>query len=133
MTRSDDEVEIRSLIGKLARGADLGTVDEYVALVTDDAVMTVGGNVMRSGIASWREGTAAVREAGTVGPGSNTMHFIGSTAVDVEGDTATSYSTFVMFKDTTTGPMPASAGRYNDTFVRTADGWRLSRRDAQIG
>ena len=61
------------------------------------------------------------------------MHFLGGTSVDLDGDTATAHTTFFLFKDTSTSPTVATAGRYRDLFDRTPDGWRLRHRHIQFG
>jgi ketosteroid isomerase-like protein len=108
-------------------------MDEYVSVFTDDAVMEIPGYPSRTGIEGLRNSAMAGREGGAFGPGSNTMHFLGTTTVEVGVDEASSYTAFVMFKETASSPTPASAGRYFDTFRRTAEGWRIAHRLVQLG
>lgn len=129
----EDELEIRNLIGRLARLTDIGTVEEYLDVFTDDAVLEIPGRPVRSGIEELRSGSLGGRETGAAGPGSNTMHFLGATTVDLDGDTATVHTPFVLFRDTSTSPAPAMVGRYHDQFVRTPEGWRLRHRTIQFG
>ena len=58
---------------------------------------------------------------------------VSTVIVDVDGDTATSESTFQYFSDTTTNPTLRLVGAYRDVFVRTSAGWRLSKRDITFG
>jgi ketosteroid isomerase-like protein len=132
-TAVEDEIEIRNLIARLARLTDIGTVEEYLEAFTDDAVLEIPGLPIRSGTEGLRSGSLGSRETGAAGPGSNTMHFLGAISVNLDGDTATSDTTFFLFKDTSTSPTPATAGRYHDLFVRTPKGWRLRHRNIQFG
>jgi hypothetical protein len=71
--------------------------------------------------------------AGVQGPGSDTMHVITTSAVDVDGDRATAYSYFQYLTATSTQPTMLNVGRYRDEFRRTAKGWQLSRRSVTFG
>jgi 3-phenylpropionate/cinnamic acid dioxygenase small subunit len=141
MTASDDG-EIRTLVAKLAQFADVGDIDDYLALFAPDAVWAMPA-IPQSGLeASERRGVDAIaagvrerRAAGVQGPGTNTAHVITTIAVDFDGeDTAVATSTWMFIGDTASAaPRLQGLGRYRDTVVRTGEGWRLARREITLG
>ncbi|MFC8583923.1 nuclear transport factor 2 family protein [Streptomyces sp. NPDC057217] len=103
---------------------DRGTFDETwaAAFFTEDATTSTPAGEVRG-----REAIAAnVRMA--MGLFDRTVHFSSNHLVDVDGDRATllgnQLSTHVLARD---GGLFVSGGRTENEFVRTADGWRLSR------
>jgi ketosteroid isomerase-like protein len=123
-----DELAIRSLLARFARVTDTGTIDEHLALVTDDVVFEMTGAPPRNGPDELRAASEAGRAADQVGPTSSTMHFLGGTEMTVDGDTAESITSFVFFGLRAAPPKPLRAGRYYDSFRRTAHGWRFAHR-----
>ena len=133
MSVADDQYEIRNLISRLARSTDIGTVDEYLEAFTDDAVLEIPGRPPRQGLEGLREGSAEGRQAGAAGPGSHTMHMVGSSSVSLNGDTAVVHTPWVVYRETATNPTIGTVGRYEDTFARTPGGWRLRHRTIAFG
>jgi ketosteroid isomerase-like protein len=139
--RVEAELAIRNAVARLAHLADLGDVDAYVELMTDDVVWTMPASPHIGLAASERVGRAEIANgaheriaAGVQGPSSHTMHTITTVAVMFEtDDDAVAESSFVFWGDTATAPVPRSIGRYRDTFRLTADGWRLARRLVTFG
>lgn len=135
------ELEIRNVIAALAQFADIGTVDEYVGLFTDDGVWEMPANPANGVPASNRTGRAEIaagvhdrRAAGVQGPGSATRHVVSTIRVMLESpDEAEAVVYFQYFADTTTAPRLLSVGHYEDKFRRTAEGWRLARRRIVLG
>lgn len=134
LRRVADELEIRNLVVRVAQYADgLGTVDDYVALFTEDAEWEMPGNPAR-GHDAIRAGSEARRASGQVGPGSRARHVVTGIAVDVDGgDEATAISYWMFYGDTDTEPTLRLLGTYHDTLRRTPDGWRLARREISVG
>jgi uncharacterized protein (TIGR02246 family) len=135
-----DDAEIRTLLARLAHLADSGDLEAYLGLFTDDAAWVIPAIPQTGVAASERRGVEEIaagvrerREAGVQGPGSHTMHVVTTTAVDVQGDEAVAASTWLFLADTTSAPRVQAAGRYRDTLRRTADGWRLARREITAG
>lgn len=129
-----DELAVRSLVVRLAQYADgLGSVDEYAELFTEDAQWLMPG-APRSGREDIRAGSAQRRAEGGVGPGSNTRHMIAGTAVSFsDPETAVADSYWMFFVNTDTQPELRLVGHYRDTVVRTAEGWRMARREITFG
>ena len=134
--RVADELAIRKVLAAVAQFADAGTVDDYVAQFTDDAVWEMPANPtiglagsVRRGAADIRAGVEERRAAGVQGPGANSRHVVGTIRVEHDGgDTATVHSYFTFWTDTATAPVARTIGAYEDTFRRTPAGWRLAHR-----
>jgi uncharacterized protein (TIGR02246 family) len=133
LRRVADELDIRSIVARLAQYADDGDLDDYVALFTEDAHWAMPG-APRTGRADIRAGGEARRATGEVGPGSNSRHMVTTVAVTADGsDTAVADSYFLFYVNTLEAPTLRLCGAYHDTFVRTAEGWKLARRDIAFG
>lgn len=135
------ELEIRNMIARLAQLADSGELDEYLSLLTDDVVWVMPASPHVGLAASERRGhdeIAAGAEArvadGLQGPGTDTMHTVTTTSIRVESDdVALARSSFVFWIAISTAPEAKSIGRYDDTFARTSEGWKLARRSITFG
>lgn len=130
-----DHQEIATLLARIAHLADDGSPDDYIECFTDDAVWDLTDaadlplDVQRiQGRAALLAGVHERRAAGIQGPGTHTRHDVSSIAVAIDGDAATSRAYFRYYRDTDGIPSLAAMGTYDDTFARTADGWRLQRR-----
>jgi uncharacterized protein (TIGR02246 family) len=137
----DDDAEIRTLVARLAHLADSGDLEEYLTLFTPDAVWVVPA-IPQTGVeASEKAGVDAIaagvrerRAAGVQGPGTGTAHVVTTIAITTEAaDRAVARSTWMFLADTATAPRIQSFGRYTDTVTRTAEGWRLARREIALG
>ncbi len=139
--RLADELEIRSLVARIAHEADTGAIDDYVDLYTEDGVFDMPDNPSvglkgskRRGRDEIRAGVEERRAAGLQGPGSQTLHVITTLSVDVDGsDEATSHCYFLYFGDTASSPALRTAGQYHDTYRRTPAGWKLAYRRVVMG
>lgn len=129
-----DEWAVRNVIARLAQYADgLGSVDQYAELFTEDADWLMPGSPRR-GREDIRTGSRERREAGGVGPGSNSRHVVASIAVEFSADDeAVADSYWMYFVDTDTVPRVTLMGHYHDTLRRTPDGWRMARREITFG
>lgn len=132
--RAADEWEVRNVIVRLAQYADgLGSCEQYADLFTEDAAWLMPG-APRFGRADILAGSIARRAEGGVGPGSNSRHVVASTAVDfTDDDTAVADSYWLYFVETNEVPRLTLMGHYRDTLRRTAEGWRMARREVSFG
>ena len=134
LQRIADDLAIRNLIARIAHLADHGEdLDVYLTCFTEDAEWNfpIGA---RKGHADILAGAKDRRATGTTGPGSNSRHIL--TTIDVrvdDSDVATSDSYFVFLVETNVAPKIFNNGHYHDTWVRTADGWKLKVRDIVLG
>jgi 3-phenylpropionate/cinnamic acid dioxygenase small subunit len=134
------ELEIRNLLADLARFADNGDSAGYLDRLSADVVWSMPANPAIGLAASERHGHAEVAAgqaeriaAGHQGPGSDTMHVVTTTSVEVRGNDATAFSYFQYVTSTTTAPILQSVGRYHDELRRTPAGWKLTRRTVTFG
>jgi len=128
-----DDLEIRTVLARIAQYSDAGSLDDYAAQFTEDASWEMPPAPPRHGRAAIRAAGAARRTDGQTGPGSQTRHVISTVAVSVDGDAAVADSYWQFYAGTATVPVLRSMGSYRDTFRRTAVGWRLTRRQITVG
>jgi uncharacterized protein (TIGR02246 family) len=139
--RIADELEIRSVLARLAQTADVGDAADYAALFTEDAVWDMPGNPLTGITQSTIRGRDAIlagakerRAAGLQGPGTNTRHLLTTIAVNIETDRdATADLYFLFLADTAAAPAVRGVGAYHDVFRKTSDGWKLAHRTITMG
>lgn len=130
---SQDDLEIRTVLARIAHYSDTGDLDDYAAQFTDDASWEMPPAPPKHGRAAIRAAAAARRANRETGPGTHTRHVITTVAVSVTGDTAVANSYWQFYTATATTPALRSMGAYRDTFRRTPQGWRLSHRHITAG
>ena len=129
LRRIQDELEIRNLIARLAHLADDGDLDAYLDQFTEDATWGGDSHPIRRGHAEIREGVQARRELGHMGPGTESIHVVTTTCLEIQGDRATGRSVYHYYREVGSAePRLCSLGVYVDVFRRTAGGWRLAER-----
>jgi 3-phenylpropionate/cinnamic acid dioxygenase small subunit len=131
LQRIADELEIRNVIHRLAQLADEGTLEDYAALFTEDAVWGGSAFGVRRGKADIIAGGRERRASGVAGPGSHKRHVITTTAVQVAGDRAQARSYMLFYVDCDTAPKVGVATVYQDEFRRTPSGWKLAQRSIE--
>jgi ketosteroid isomerase-like protein len=135
LLRAADETEIRNVIARLAQLADTDTDDfvEYLSLWAEDAV-TIHPTDTAKGHQAIFDRSTELRRIGTQGPGTDTMHVNTTQWVKVDGDVARSRS-YWLFYGNVSGhePYVRAMGSYEDTLVRTPNGWKLARREVTHG
>jgi len=129
LQRVADELEVRNLVARLAHLADEGTLEDYIALFTDDGIWD-GGAVFgtRKGKADILAGAKERRATGQSGPGAHNRHVLTTTAVRVEGDRASARSNFLFYVECDKTPIARVVGVYQDELRKTPSGWKLARR-----
>ena len=122
-----DYEEIRGLYAKYAFGFDTGNAGLVGSVYTADAQFIVGGRVV---------GDSREKLVGNVKPpaaGKPQMKHM-PTNILIEpsegGANGMSYVALVTF-ETGKPPVVTGGGAYNDTLVKTAEGWRFKKRDYQ--
>lgn len=121
-----DEEMVVQLVHRHAQLTDDGDVEARVALYTDDGEVIGIDQVPHRG----REAVRAAFQALT-SPDRTGKHITSNTIVDVNGDEAVATTDFAFFRVTADGVAPLAIGRYHDSFRRTPEGWRFTRREIQ--
>jgi 3-phenylpropionate/cinnamic acid dioxygenase small subunit len=135
------EVETRNLLARVQHMVDMGELDDYMELFTDDAVWVQPGDPQRGRAGDERRGHADIRlgveqrrAAGIQGPGTNTRHVSTTVSVQMDGaDAASATSYFQYYTNTTTAPTLSVMGYYRHTLRRTTEGWKVARREIVYG
>jgi hypothetical protein len=120
-----DKDSIRELLARYCFLLDGFRLGEFAALFTAD-----GEWISRNGQATGPEDIERLLR-GLVpepAPGRRRKHFTANIIVELAGDSAKVISNFLVVRDSETGPAIAVAGTYDDTLVRTADGWKFKSR-----
>lgn len=125
-----DRQELRGLVDRYAQCADRRDRPGFAAGFTVDGVLVVGGGREIKG----REAIGNVLEHLEM-TYLRTMHFVGNHVVDLEGDGATGETYCIahhIYSDSGFERDTSMFIRYQDTYARTADGWKISRRELNI-
>jgi ketosteroid isomerase-like protein len=125
-----DQELIRRVLAEFIQLRDDKNFAEWVELFTEDATFEYGSHhlVGRSAI---RENVEALLR------NDRGKHLCVNSIIDISGDTASVSSDFLKVNPSNDGSGTASygigtMGRYEDHFVRRADGWKIARRKVHI-
>lgn len=113
-TRTDDVVEIQQLLARYAVTITKGDIDGLLAVFTPDGTYSAFGDTYP--LDEFPDLVAAAPKG---------LFLTGTAAVELSGDTATGTQP-LCFVDHATHDL--RIGYYTDTYLRTADGWRLRTR-----
>lgn len=113
-TRTDDLVEIQQLLARYAVTITQGDIDGLIRVFTPDGTYSAFG-----------ETYSLDRFPVLVDAAPKGLFLTGTPAIELAGDTATGTQP-LCFVDHATHDM--RIGYYNDTYLRTPDGWRLKTR-----
>jgi hypothetical protein len=120
-----DKDAIRELLARYCFLLDGFRLGEFASLFTAD-----GEWISRNGDAKGPEAIERLLR-GLVpepAPGRRRKHFTANIVIELAGDSATVVSNFLVVRDSEAGPLIAVAGTYDDTVVRTAEGWKFKSR-----
>jgi limonene-1,2-epoxide hydrolase len=116
--------EINDLYARYSLTFDNGDGTEFARLFTED------GQFVRSGVAPV-QGSAALAEfartAAARSPG--TRHFVSNILIEPSDEGAVGTAYVLALRIGSTVLRLVSMGRYEDVFIRTAQGWRFSKRE----
>ena len=132
MSATAEKLEITELLYRYAELIDAGDFDGVGALLArasfgGAATPSVSGAENIAGLFAMT--TRRFPDSGTP----KTRHLVLNAIVDVDGDTATSRSTFLVVQATDAVPFqPIVAGRYYDRFARDAGGWHFTERKVDV-
>jgi uncharacterized protein (TIGR02246 family) len=125
LARLEDEHAIARLVASYGPLVDAGEADRVADLWTEDGVYDVEGLHMgsRADVAAMVRSDA---HQGLIGNGCS--HFLGPAHVTVDGDRAVAVCESVLLVRHHGKVLPARIGANHFELVRTADGWRTTRR-----
>jgi hypothetical protein len=129
VTDADDRLALRHLVDSYAIGCDKRDLDILLSCFADGGTNTV----------HWldRDATSMTAPADLeriptgLARYDQTFHFVGNHRVQVDGDEA-SGDTYCIAHHLTGKDDYVMHIRYEDTYVRTADGWRIRTRDLRL-
>ena len=125
MSGLEDKDAIRKLLARYCFLLDGYQLHEFAALFTAD-----GEWISRNGTG---KGPDAIERLlrGLVpepAPGRRRKHFTTNIIIELNGDSATVISNFLVVRDSEAGPAISVAGTYDDIVVRTPAGWKFKSR-----
>jgi hypothetical protein len=124
-----DYADIQHLTSRLNQGADSHNEEMWVSLWTPDGTWTNTEGRSYTGHAGLTEYRRTRRAE--VGGRTDIRHWTNSLVITPSAEGATGRLYYVMMRVNATPPVPASAGHYDDVYVKTANGWRIKRRTIQ--
>lgn len=125
MSQAEDILAIQSVLARYAIALDSRAPDLLIGCFTGDAELSLGGVAVTT-VLEYRDMCATVLPEFDA-----TLHHLGLPAITVTGNSARSRCSFVAYHlKMALAPEPSLVigGWYDDSWVRTVDGWRISRR-----
>jgi hypothetical protein len=113
-TRTEDLVEIQQLLAKYAVTITQGDIDGLMSVFTPDGTYSAFGSTYT--LSRFPELVDAAPKG---------LFMTGTALIDLNGDTATGTQPLCFIEHS---KHDMRIGYYNDTYVRTHDGWRLKTR-----
>ena len=132
-----DHSEIQHILTSLNQGADFNDSDLWVSQWTPDGSWTRPDGESFVGHDRLRKYRRSTRVPG--GGASSRRHWTNGVVLTPTADGATGRTYYMLLNVADSPPTVASAGHYEDVFVKTADGWRIKQRiikpypDPQLG
>ena len=129
MTDADDRLALRNLVDSYAIGCDKRDIDILRSVFVDGGTNTV--HWLDRDPTSMTAPDDLERIPTGLARYDQTFHFVGNHRVQVDGDSA-SGDTYCIAHHITGKDDYVMHIRYEDTYVRTADGWRIGTRDLRL-
>jgi uncharacterized protein (TIGR02246 family) len=118
-----DKEEIRELLARYCYALDDGRFEDMAALFTPDGVWETA-----FGTGTGRDGIVAQAQSIATGPRPRRVHLTTNIVVDLDGDTATARSNWLLFQNGPEGPVIGSGGAYEDRLVKAGGRWFFAHR-----
>jgi uncharacterized protein (TIGR02246 family) len=121
---SDDHAAIRRLLARYCQHLDNADLEHLVALWTEDGEFNAVGSrcAGRPAIRSFLEPFMKEERSGA------TKHLTMNSVIEIDADTATALSDFLVIRRITDRVVPARVGQYHDVLARSSGGWRIRSR-----
>ncbi len=118
-----DKDEIRELLARYCFALDAERFDEMAALFTEDGVWETA-----FGTGTGRDGIVAQAQSIALGERPRRVHLTTNIVIDLEDDTATARSNWVLFQNSPAGPIISSGGAYADRLAKIGGQWFFRHR-----
>jgi uncharacterized protein (TIGR02246 family) len=118
-----DKEEIRELLARYCFALDADRFEEMAALFTPDGVWETA-----FGTGTGRIGIAAQARSIATGPRPRRVHLTTNIVIELDGDTATARSNWVLVQNSADGPAIGSGGSYADRLVKVDGRWLFKHR-----
>ena len=118
-----DKDEIRELLARYCFALDAEQFEEMAALFTSDGVWQTA-----FGTGTGRAGIVAQARSIATGPRPRRVHLTTNIVIDLDGDTATARSNWVLIQNSSNGPTIGSGGGYSDTLAKLGGQWFFKHR-----
>ncbi len=118
-----DKDQIRELLARYCFALDADRFEDMAALFTADGVWETA-----FGTGTGRDGIVAQARSIATGPRPRRIHLTTNIVIDLDGDSATARSNWVVIQNTQAGPAIGSGGAYADRLVRVDGQWFFQHR-----
>ena len=118
-----DKDEIRELLARYCFALDADRFEEMAALFTPDGVWETA-----FGTGTGRDGIVAQARSIASGERPRRAHLTTNIVIDLDGDSATARSNWVVIMNTPNGPAIGSGGAYADRLVKIDGRWFFKHR-----
>lgn len=118
-----DKDEIRELLARYCFHLDAEEFEAMAALFTPDGMWETAFGTGRG-----RDGIIAQARSIASGPRPRRVHLTTNIVIDLDGDSATVRSNWVLFQNTPSGPAIGSGGTYFDHVVKQDGQWLFRHR-----
>lgn len=123
---ADDYVAIQQLYASYAQALDKGEGERFAATFVEDGEFTGGRGPGRADeVRTPRKGRSALT---LMGSRSGTRHFTANLVVTPTAEGAKGSCYLLLYNARTTPPSFVETAIYDDTLVKTADGWKFRKR-----
>ncbi|CAN5561347.1 hypothetical protein BH10ACT8_BH10ACT8_04060 [soil metagenome] len=124
----EDERAITATMQRYAESLDYGDRDAWAATFTSDGLFDVRRRGQPMFSHTGTEALAAFAATHTSAPAVYHKHFLSTSAIELNGDSAVARTYFTMLHERDTGPIVLVFGRYLDDLVRQDDRWLFQKR-----
>jgi uncharacterized protein (TIGR02246 family) len=118
-----DKDEIRELLARYCFALDADRFEDMAALFTPDGTWETA-----FGTGTGRAGIVAQARSIATGARPRRIHLTTNIVIDLEGDTATARSNWVVIQNTPAGPAIGSGGAYEDDLAKLDGRWWFRHR-----
>ena len=118
-----DKDEIRELLARYCFALDADRFEEMAALFTPNGVWETA-----FGSGKGRDGIVAQARSIATGPRPKRAHLTTNIVIDLDGETATARSNWVVVQNSDAGPVIGSGGAYADRLVKVDGRWFFQHR-----